>query len=484
MGFNLRSVTALAALSVHISSTDTAAFTVPPRVVHRKLTTATTASSCRESTRLSSIPNAIDIFASGMASICRLPKGVTVVGTPPDEIMPKSITLWDVETNADCRVVREALTELDCVVNVIIPATENSRAVVEASSPYYAGSNLVLPRLALEDANGEQVILSGKDDIMAYLNNLKEQIPQSSRADNDMEEWKEIALSAWDGVGNALATALRWGRGNQVAPCAALKASMLEPPRPSQPLILYSYEGNQFCRLVREVMTELDLVYELRSAGKESPRRSELAAITGGSSQCPFLIDPNTGIDMAESKDIVEYLYKTYSRWTPPNELLQWTSQSVMPLIKPVFQAVAPLQAGSSQEDKSAYEQAMAVAKRQIEEDTQTNAVVVYTYELSPFCIEATDLLTRMGVDFKEVSLGKEWIPGLITPEGAQTRAALLEMTGQSSLPHVFIGAKSIGGLFSGSPGLVPALEQGRLDAMVESSSEMLTKRKSIALED
>jgi hypothetical protein len=42
-------------------------------------------------------------------------------------------------------------------------------------------------------------------------------------------------------------------------------------------------------------MAELDLVYELRSAGKQSPRREELASITGGSSQCPFLIDPNTG---------------------------------------------------------------------------------------------------------------------------------------------------------------------------------------------
>ena len=43
-------------------------------------------------------------------------------------------------------------------------------------------------------------------------------------------------------------------------------------------------------------------------------------------------------------------------------------------------------------------------------------------------------------------------------------------MTGQSSMPHVFIGRKPIGGLFSGTPGLIPALEQGILMDMVTSA--------------
>lgn len=391
--------------------------------------------------------------------------------------------------------MREALTELDVVVERVIPAADNSRSMVDPTSPYYVSggpdTSTLIPRLAVVESNGAEGVVSGKDDCMAYLGGLKSQLqaetPDESDSDEDadsdsMKEFKETALKVWNVVGNSVATALRVGRGSRVANCAQYGGA-IEPPRPGQPLVLYSYEGNQFCRLVREVLTELDIVYELRSAGKESPRRSELGYITGGSSQCPYLVDPNTGVDMAESRDIVEYLYKTYARWTPPTELLEYMSESVMPLLKPVFQTMAPLQAGSSQEDKGAYEQGAADAKQQIEADIQANAVVVYTYELSPFCLEATDLLTRMGVAFKEVSLGKEWLPGLITPEGAQTRAALLEVTGQSSLPHVFIGARSIGGLFSGSPGLIPALEQGRLDTMVESSTEILTKRKSFSLE-
>ena len=67
---------------------------------------------------------------------------------------------------------------------------------------------------------------------------------------------------------------------------AATQESSLQPP------VLYSHEGYQVCRLVREVLTELDLVYELLNAGKESPRRAELASNTGGSSHCPYLSIP------------------------------------------------------------------------------------------------------------------------------------------------------------------------------------------------
>lgn len=53
-------------------------------------------------------------------------------------------------------------------------------------------------------------------------------------------------------------------------------------------------------------------------------------------------------------------------------------------------------------------------------------------------------------------------------------RAALLEMTGTSSLPNIFIGGNSIGGLFSGEPGLLACLEAGKLKAMVEGSRKAM----------
>ena len=81
-------------------------------------------------------------------------------------------------------------------------------------------------------------------------------------------------------------------------------------------------------------------------------------------------------------------------------------------------------------------------------------------------------LLKSSKISYKEISLGKEWIPGLITQPNK--RMALLEMTGQSSLPHVFVGGTSIGGLFSGSPGLVPALEKGALMSMIEDAAKAM----------
>ena len=104
--------------------------------------------------------------------------------------------------------------------------------------------------------------------------------------------------------------------------------------------------------------------------------------------------------------------------------------------------------------------------------NTMNERLYADTYELSPFCAEAVALLKSTGTSFKEISLGKEWIPGLI--ERPQTRAALLDMTGQSSLPHVFIGGTSIGGLYTGSPGLVPALEKGQLINMVEEAKKSM----------
>jgi glutaredoxin len=218
------------------------------------------------------------------------------------------------------------------------------------------------------------------------------------------------------------------------------------------------------------VLTELDLPYELRSAGKGSTRRAELAQITGGSTQCPFLIDPNSNAEMGESKDIIQYLYKTYALYTPPSELLGNVSNVITPVLKPIFKTLAPLQAGSNSDNKSEYDSDIASAKAEIEKEIKSETVVIYTYSLSPFCTEAVGVLQNLGgVQFKEISLGAEWLPFLINEGGAQKRVALAEMTGQSSLPHVFVNGESIGGLYEG---LLPALEDGRFFSVMQKSTD------------
>ena len=118
-----------------------------------------------------------------------------------------------------------------------------------------------------------------------------------------------------------------------------------------------------------------------------------------------------------------------------------------------------------------ASESDFVAARKNIEETVSSNKVVIYTYGLSPFSSEALAVLDEIGFpNYKNVELGLEWF--LLDKEQSTLRAELLAMTGQSSLPHVFIEGKHVGGLFTGTPdGLYPGLatlkESGELQNML-----------------
>ena len=71
------------------------------------------------------------------------------------------------------------------------------------------------------------------------------------------------------------------------------------------------------------------------------------------------------------------------------------------------------------------------------------------------------------------MELGKEWLPGLLPADGAAVRAELGAMTGQTSMPHIFIGGKSIGGLATGTPGLKPLLATGSLQQTLKDAGAL-----------
>lgn len=444
---------------------------------------ASTATRRCSSSSLNSIPNAFDTLTSGLASICRLPFGVTVDSSVSNGSSATStstattsttststststttdiLTLYDVENDPNCRLVRERLTELDLNYRVV-PAAPNSKVFNDPSYKYSLPRGTTLPTLSV--GNNNDKMLSGAQEITHFLDDT---YGSGSKADDEFDEsdkdFQQKTLDFVFRIGNHAASLLRIGRGRMVSPAASTTDNM-------EPLImLYSYEGNQFCRLVREVMTELDLVYEIKSAGKNSPRRKELAKLTGGSTACPYLIDPNTSESMPESAAMIQYLYQTYAKYTPPNEVLQFASDKIIvPFLKPIFSFLTKLQAGGTKDENiSTYNAAIEKAKTEITSEitppptTKGEPVVVlYTYALSPFCWEAKALLDRLNIAYTEISLGQEWVPGLIDPNGgSEKRAALLEMTGQSSLPHIFVNGQTIGGgLFDG---LVPALNDGR----------------------
>ncbi|XP_022641589.1 uncharacterized protein LOC106772620 isoform X2 [Vigna radiata var. radiata] len=81
---------------------------------------------------------------------------------------------------------------------------------------------------------------------------------------------------------------------------------------PPKPLKLWAYEVSPFCKIVREVLVELELPHLLVSCARGSPKRHILYQKTGHF-QIPYLEDPNTGIEMFESAEIIEYLRATYA---------------------------------------------------------------------------------------------------------------------------------------------------------------------------
>lgn len=93
---------------------------------------------------------------------------------------------------------------------------------------------------------------------------------------------------------------------------AGTRRATTRQAEPAQLLELYQFENCPWCRLVRERLTELDLDYIVRNCPKgDSPKRADLK-VRGGKVQVPYLVDPNTGRSLYESRDIVAYLDATY----------------------------------------------------------------------------------------------------------------------------------------------------------------------------
>lgn len=129
-----------------------------------------------------------------------------------------------------------------------------------------------------------------------------------------------------------------------------------------------------------------------------------------------------------------------------------------MSLLKPIFALEAQLQAFGYDREET---------RRALKAEAKSAPVVIYTYSLSPFSTEATALLDSLGAEYKEVVLAPEWF--LMLGEGAAKRAELSALFGRSSLPHIFIGGRSIGGLAEGEPGLIPLYESGELEPALKS---------------
>ncbi|GMY25216.1 Thioredoxin family protein isoform 2 [Fagus crenata] len=255
-----------------------------------------------------------DILGASLALIFRLGTGVFVSGysvtlVPKNEIPPgqyaldagdskaketsklgprpeKPIEIYEFEGCPFCRKVREIIAVLDIDV-LFYPCPKNGPNF--RPKVVQMGGKQQFPYMV--DPN-TGVAMYESDDIIKYL--------VGKYGDGSVPFMLSLGLLTTLTAG--LAMIGRWGKGSSYTP------SKLPP----KPLEIWAYEGSPFCKLVREVLVELELPHLVRSCARGSSKRQILYE-KAGHFQVPYLEDPNTGVQMFESADIVEYIRATYA---------------------------------------------------------------------------------------------------------------------------------------------------------------------------
>ncbi|KAF7824975.1 glutathione S-transferase, amino-terminal domain protein [Senna tora] len=124
-------------------------------------------------------------------------------------------------------------------------------------------------------------------------------------------------LMKWQATTSSLASLARFAWGSK----SVVDSSQNKDITSNMPVLLqlFEFEACPFCRRVREAMTELDLSVEVYPCPKGSVRHREVVKRSGGKEQFPFLVDPNNGISIYESGDIVKYLFERYGEGRSPS---------------------------------------------------------------------------------------------------------------------------------------------------------------------
>lgn len=248
----------------------------------------------------------IDVASSLLATVSEQGRGIatTAAGRQPAEL----IELYDMEGCPFCRVVREALTDLDLDA-MIYPCPKGGtryRPLVEQ-----LGGQQLFPFLM--DPNTDEMLYESLDIVEYLYREYGSKPAPNALLVKSVRTGASLAASLW-----------RTGRGTRAAPAETV----------TEPLELYSFEGSPFARLVRERLTELEIPYILRQCGRttgldwvlppirerirpdyepEQRNRRELLERSGRVA-IPYLIDRNTGQELYDSGRILKYLDKHYVR--------------------------------------------------------------------------------------------------------------------------------------------------------------------------
>lgn len=229
------------------------------------------------------------------------------VATRPRTSRPAHLfELYEFEACPYCRIVREALTELDLDA-LIKPCPKGGKRF--RPELIEKGGKAQFPFFVDPNAN---VSMYESADIIAYLY-------RTYGGGTVPLRWQAAGIQQ---LGSALAGAWRTGAGRRARPSKT----------PARPLELYSFEASPYARLVRERLCELELPYVLRSVGRSTASdwippsvrdalgvkarpatlNRQLLLARAGRVTVPYLVDPNTTTEMGESAEIIRYLETHY----------------------------------------------------------------------------------------------------------------------------------------------------------------------------
>jgi glutathione S-transferase len=226
----------------------------------------------------------LDVATSLFTTIGRLGTGMRVgaLGRRPE----RPLELYEFEACPFCRKVREALSILDLEA-IVYPCPKGGPTFRPRVREL--GGRELFPYLV--DPNTGKAMYESSD-IVAYL--FAEygvgRVPLALGA-GVLTDASSIVSGLWRLGGGS-----RYRRARQ----------------PGQRLELYSFEASPFCRIAREALCSLELPYHLYNVAQGSERRAAFAAHSGRM-MVPWISDPNTGVEMFESADIVAYLNDTYA---------------------------------------------------------------------------------------------------------------------------------------------------------------------------
>jgi glutathione S-transferase len=178
-------------------------------------------------------------------------------------------------------------------------------------------------------------------------------------------------------------------------------------PRPEKTLQLFEFEGCPYCRKVREALSILDLEADVFPCPKYGPSFREEVKRRGGKYQFPFLVDPNTDVEMYESDAIVAYLFERYGDGPVPRAL------GLGALTDVSAQLASLMRAG-----RGVFYRGAKVPERPLE---------LWSFEASPFCRIVREKLCELELPYRLHNVAK----------GSPGREAFERLSGKMMVPFL-----------------------------------------------